>query len=323
MADFRGNRFTREFELDVPIVQGPMGGASGSALVAAVSNAGGLGILPIWVLSPEDVTQAVRETRKLTARNFGVNVRADLVQVDHIMAAIDEGVSIIHLFWGDPSASMQPIRMAAARMICTIGDPDAAKAALDAGASALIAQGVEAGGHVLSEMPLRDLLRSVLPMAGEVPVLAAGGLADATDVAEVMRMGASGALLGTRFVATEESIAHDDYKQALLEAGADSTARSECFEIGWPNAPHRHLRNDTYTAWENMGRPEPGARPGEGETVLRMGDAELPRYSVMPPQRGMAGDVRAAVMYAGTGVERISDCPEASAVVRELAYGMV
>jgi NAD(P)H-dependent flavin oxidoreductase YrpB (nitropropane dioxygenase family) len=296
-----------------------MGGAAGSALVAAVSNAGGLGILPVWFLAPEDVAQAVRETRELTARNFGVNLRADFVQVDHIKAAIDEGVSIIHLFWGDPSESMEPIRMAGAKAICTIGTPEAARIALDAGASALIAQGVEAGGHVLSEVPLRDLLHSVVPIAGEIPVLAAGGLADAEDVAHVMGLGASGALLGTRFVATEESISHDDYKKALLEAGADSTARSECFEIGWPNAPHRHLRNDTYTVWESMGRPAPGARPGEGETILRMGDLEIPRYSVMPPERGMAGDVRAAVMYAGTGVDRISDCPKASAVVRELA----
>jgi len=158
----------------------------------------------------------------------------------------------------------------------------------------------------------------VLPLAGEVPVVAAGGLANAEDVATVMRLGASAALLGTRFVATRESMAHDDYKQALLEAGADATARSECFEIGWPNAPHRHLHNDTHDAWERAGRPAPGNRPGEGETILRMGDAEIPRYSVVPPQQGMTGDVRAAVLYAGTGVERIRDCPAASAVIREL-----
>ncbi|MEQ8859292.1 MAG: nitronate monooxygenase [Pseudomonadales bacterium] len=319
MADFPGNRFTNDFELDVPIVQGPMGGAAGSELVAAVCNAGGLGILPIWFLTPVQAALAVRETRQLTARSFGVNLRADLVQTDHITAAVDEGVSIIHLFWGDPSASMEPIRAAGARMICTVGDAGAARRALAAGASALIAQGVEAGGHVLGEVPLRDLLGSVVPIAGTVPVVAAGGLANAEDVAEVMSLGASGALLGTRFVATRESISHDDYKQALIKAGADSTARSECFEIGWPNAPHRHLSNETYTSWERAGRPAAGARPGEGDILLRAGDIEVPRYSVMPPERGMVGNVRGAVLYAGTGVARIGDCPDAATVVRELA----
>lgn len=275
-------------------------------------------MLPVWFLAPEQVAQTVRETRELTARNFGVNLRADLAQIDQIIAATDEGVSVVHLFWGDPAACMA-IRRAGVRMICTVGNADAARVALDAGADALIAQGVEAGGHVLGETLLRDLLHSVVPIAGEVPVVAAGGLATAEDVAEIMSLGASGALLGTRFVATRESNAHDDYKQALLEAGVDSTVRSECFDIGWPNAPHRHLGNATYTAWERAGRPAAGARPGEGETILRIGDVEVPRYSVMPPERGMVGDVRAAAMYAGTGVERISDCPDASTVVRDLA----
>jgi len=319
MTSFTGNRFTREFALDLPIVQGPMGGVAGPELVAAVCNAGGLGILPVWVLPADEVAEAVAATRRLTDRSFGVNIRADLAQLDHIRTAIDAGVSLIHLFWGDPSASLGPIRAAGARMMCTIGDPDAARAALDAGAIALVAQGVEAGGHVLGEIPLAELLDAVLPIAGDVPVLAAGGLADAADVASVMARGAAGALLGTRFVATEESQAHDDYKRALLEAGADATARSECFDIGWREAPHRHLVNDTFVDWDRAGRPAPGARPGEGDTVLRLGELDIPRYSVMPPERGMTGDIRAAVLYAGTGVDRVRDCPPAAAVVRALA----
>lgn len=319
MAGFSGNRFTREFDLAVPIVQGPMGGAAGPELVAAVANAGGLGMLPVWTLPPDRVADAIAETQRLTSRSFGVNLRADLVQLDHIRAALDAGATIVHLFWGDPSVSMAPVRAARAKMMATIGDAEAAAAALDVGADALIAQGVEAGGHVLSEIPLNALLEAVLPLAGDVPVVAAGGLADAHDVAEVMALGASGALLGTRFVATVESLAHEDYKQALLDAGADATPRSECFDIGWPDAPHRHLVNDTFAAWDRAGRPPPGQRPGESDTVLRMGDLELPRYSVMPPQCGMTGDIQSAVMYAGTGVAKIGDCPSASDVIRALA----
>ncbi|MEZ5558163.1 MAG: nitronate monooxygenase [Pseudomonadales bacterium] len=313
------NRFAREFNLEVPIVQGPMGGVAGPELVAAVASAGGLGVLPIWTMTPAQIQRAVAETKRLTAGNFAVNVRADLHQFDHVSAAIESGVSVIHLFWGDPSPYAKVIREANARMVCTVWDEASAAIAVDAGAQALIAQGVEAGGHVLSELPLRDLLDRVLPIAGGIPVVAAGGLATAEDVRDAVGAGASGALLGTRFVATLESIAHDEYKAALIEAGPDATARSECFEIDWPDAPHRHLRNDTYMAWQAAGRPEPGSRPGEGDVILKMGDAEIPRYSVVPPRRGMRGQIRDAVLYAGTGVHRITNIPGAAAVVRDLA----
>ena len=319
MGSFTGNRFTRQFELDVPIVQGPMGGAAGPELVAAVSNAGGLGVLPVWTLEPERVASEIEATRKLTSRGFAVNIRADLVQIEWIQAAIDAGVSIIHLFWGDPSESMAPITASGARMMATVGAPEAARIALGAGADALVVQGVEAGGHVLSETPLDALLESIAALSGDVPIVAAGGLATAEDVARVMARGASGALLGTRFVATRESIAHKDYKQALLAAGADATARSECFEIGWPDAPHRHLKNSTYSAWDRAGRPGAGSRPGEGDVILQMGELAFPRYAVMPPQRQMSGEIEAAVMYAGMGVERIHACPGAGEVVGELA----
>ncbi len=319
MRQFAGNAFTRAFALDVPIVQGPMGGVAGPELVAAVANAGGLGVLPIWPQPPDRARDDIEQTRKLTRRPFAVNLRADLVQLDHLRIALDGGVPIVHLFWGDPSPSMAPIREADARMICTVGDAETARAAMDAGAQALIAQGVEAGGHVQSETPLRHLLDAVLAVAGRAPVIAAGGLVGAEDVARVVRAGAAGALLGTRFVATMESLAHDDYKQALIEAGADATVRSECFDDGWPQAPHRHLKNETFGTWQRAGRPPPGTRPGEGDVVLRMGEDVLERYAVVPPLRGMTGDVRNAAMYAGTGVASIGECLPAARVVEQLA----
>jgi len=318
MNSIATNRLTEMFELLVPIVQGPMGGVAGPELIAAVANAGALGILPIWTLSPEQVRAAVTATQSLTSRGFAVNVRADLQQQDQIQAAIDSGVAVVHSFWGDPGACAAQVKQAGARLLCTVGDAPSARAALDAGADALIAQGVEAGGHVRSEMPLEQLLEEVLTLAEGVPVVAAGGLATAEDVARVIALGAAGALLGTRFVATHESMAHDDYKQALIQAGAGSTVRSECFDIGWPDAPHRHIKNDTFLTWDSAGRPGPGARPGEGEVILAMGDVEIPRYAVMPPALGMTGAVHSAVLYAGTGVERIHNIASAAEVIAEL-----
>ncbi len=315
---FTGNGLTERLGLKLPIVQGPMGTVAGPDLVAAVSSAGGLGMLPVWNHPLPVSEREIRATRALTDKPFGVNLRADLVQTDMIQMALNEGVELIHLFWGNVEASMRAVRASNAQMLATVWDADSAKAALDAGAVALIAQGVEAGGHVMSEIPLTRLLAEVLDIAPGVPVIAAGGMTDAGDVAAKMAEGADGVLLGTRFVVSDESLAHEAYKQALIDAGADATVRSMLFDIGWEAAPHRNLRNTTFDAWEAAGRPAPGARPGEGETVYRWNGTDIPRYSVMPPLRGMEGALLAGVLYAGTGVDKVRAIQPAGAIVAEL-----
>ncbi|NOX81650.1 MAG: nitronate monooxygenase [Alphaproteobacteria bacterium] len=301
-----------------------MGGVSGPELVAAVANAGGLGILPIWASPPDTALQSIAKTQALTNYPFAVNLRADFVQTEHISAAVDAGVSLFNLFWGDPAASMPAINTGGARLISTIGDGDTAKRALDVGAAALIAQGVEAGGHVAGEMELEALLDVVLPIAGDIPVIAAGGLATPQDVAHVLSLGASGALFGTRFAATEESNAHDVYKQALIRAEEGSTVRTMCFDGMWPNAPHRVLKNSTFEDWEAAGRPPQGQRPGEDDIILHTPDGmTFQRYFVAPPGRHMTGDLEAAAMYAGTGVSKITNCPSAAEVMGDLVSQLV
>jgi len=303
-------------------VLGPVGGAASPELVAAVANAGGLGLFPIYTRSADVAVGQIKRTQHLTDGAIGVNLRADMVQLDHVRAAIDADVRIFHLFWGDPSPFMEVIKASEARTLVTVGDSVAARMALDAGADGLVAQGVEAGGHVLGETPLKQLLDSVVPLAGEVPVIAAGGLADTDDVSAVMALGASGVVLGTRFVATKESAAHQLYKEALLAAGADSTVRTQCFDGGWPNAPHRVLRNSTFDVWTDAGQPPSGKRPGEGDVVLQAGSLQFVRYSAMHPMEGMTGDIEAACMYAGMGVGRIRDCPSAAEVMADLKKGL-
>lgn len=315
--------FIALFDLEVPLVQGPMGGISGPRLVSAVAEAGALAILPIWYLDLPAARAAIAEARAATSRSFAVNIRADLDQGDHIACALDAGVTTIHLFWGDPASSMPMIRGRNARMIATVSDTDTAKAALDAGAGALIAQGVEAGGHVLGSTPLGLLLDEVMPLAGDTPVIAAGGLADSTDVLEVIDRGAAGALLGTRFVATPESDAHDIYRQALIDARAEDTARTCCFDISWPDAPHRVLRNSTLRRWEDAGMPAAGSRPGEGEIVAEIpGLGAVPRYHTSPPIGAMRGEVEALAQYAGTGVTKIRSIVSASEIVREIGSAL-
>lgn len=320
MTSATQTRFTDALALRLPIVQAPMGGVSGPKLVASAVDAGALGVLPIWFAPREVALELIGATRTLTVQPFAVNLRADLVQLDHIAAAADAGVSLFHLFWGDPTPCMSPIRAAGARMLATVWDADSTKRALDAGACALIAQGVEAGGHVKGTTPLAELLPEVVELAGEVPVAAAGGLADGGDIAWAMACGADAAVLGTRFAATVESDAHEQYKQALLRARGDATVRSTCFDGMWPDAPHRTLRNTTFEAWDAAGRPEAGSRPGEGDVILRDAAGQAyPRYSMMVPTQRMSGDWEAAALYAGTGVTRITDLP----TVRQLIEALV
>ena len=229
---------------------------------------------------------------------------------------------MIHVFWGSPQRDVATIAESQAVLMATVDSPEAARAALDAGARILIAQGVEAGGHVLSETPLQALLASILELAGDTPVVAAGGIVTPHDVEAMKDAGAAGVLCGTRFVACEESLAHPGYKSALIAAGADATVRTQVFDIGWPNAPLRALSNSTYQMWDEAGRPASGERPGEGDVILRVGEGvEIPRYAAMPPMRGMEGEIEAAVMYAGVGVERVHDVKPAAEIVHELAAG--
>ena len=315
--------FTRAFGMSVPIVQAPMGMAAGPRLVAAAAEAGALGVLPVWTAPIDTAVGMIKATQALTSRPFAVNIRADLVMHDMIAAAIDQGVGIVHLFWGDPAASMGAIRRGGARMIATVSDAETTRKALDAGAAGLIAQGVEAGGHVLGSMPLKELLPVAVAMAGEVPVAAAGGLSDAADIAEVFAAGASAAVLGTRFVAAEESEAHPAYRGALIAAGAEDTVRTLCFDGGWPDAPHRVLRNSTFRAWEQAGGPARGARPGEGDIVMRnAAGAPIARYNCAPPHMTMTGDLEAATLYAGMGVGKITDVRPVGALIDEIMQGL-
>jgi nitronate monooxygenase len=314
------NNFLTEFGISVPLIQGPMGGISGPRLVGAVANSGALGVLPIWAESLEGAQGLIVQTKVLTSKAFAVNLRADLKQLEHIAMAADLGVNTFHLFWGDPSDSAVTIRAKNMKFLATVGDRDAALKALDAGASAIVAQGVEAGGHVLSETPLPQLLSDVLPISGGVPVIAAGGITDLASAQIFFDMGASGVLCGSRFAASVESDAHEQYKAEIVSAGNNSTVRSLCFDLGWPDAPHRTLRNSTYQMWEEAGFPKRGERPGEGDVVLvTKGGAELPRYFVKPPKKDMSGDILATAMYAGEGVSRINAVLSSASIIEEFS----
>jgi nitronate monooxygenase len=139
--------------------------------------------------------------------------------------------------------------------------------------------------------------------------VAAGGLATHADVARVRARGAAGAMLGTRFLATAESGAHDAYKAALVAAGAGSTALTVCFDGGWPQASHRVLRTLTLERWEDAGCPARRRRPGDGDVVATRAGTPIARYDDSPPLAGDVGAIEEMCLYAGEGCDAIDDVP--------------
>jgi nitronate monooxygenase len=190
---------------------------------------------------------------------------------------------------------------------------------VDLGADYLVAQGTEAGGHVQSSTPLYELLPKVLEVAKGTPVLVAGGISHGAKLRTALIAGASGAVVGTRFVATQESEAHAQYKEALVRAEGKETAMSVCFQDGWTGATHRTLRNDTLERWEAAGCPPVGSRPGEGDVVATGPNGiTATRYSTLSPRQGFRGTLTDLALYAGQGVGDVKDIPTAQQLVERL-----
>jgi nitronate monooxygenase len=304
--------------IGIPILQAPIGSMSSPQLAAAVSNAGAMGSIALTWCEPGKAARQVAATRALTRAPFFGNFVLSFPPAS-LAASLDAGLPVVTFSWGLPGNLVNDVRARGALIGIQVGTAEGARRALDGGCDFLVCQGVEAGGHVQSSKPLSELLSAVLDLAGDVPVVAAGGLADGGDIGRVLRAGAAGAMLGTRFVASVESLAHADYKRALVEAGSADTAMSGCFDGGWPYALHRVLRNVTLADWEAAGCPPAGARPGEGDVVATFPGGEvIRRYDDSPPRHDAQGSVLECCLYAGAGVGKIRDVRPAAQLVEEL-----
>ena len=303
-----------------PIFQAPMGRTAPPELAAAVTNAGGLGMLGTSWDTPVAMRNKIRATSALTRGSFAVNLAMPWDQHERLDIALEEGIRIVSLFWGDPAPYLRQAHDAGAIVIHTVATPEEARRVVDLGVDLVVAQGVESGGHVWSTVSTMVLVPLVCDAVPGVPVIAAGGVADVRVVRAALALGAQGVWLGTRFLATDESGAHDEFKKRLLTARATDTVYTTLFDQGWPDAPHRALRNSTIEVWEKAGCPLPGARPGEGDVIGSFPDgAPIPRYGVPAPMRGAAGEIEAFALYAGQSVGLIRDLRPVAAVIAELA----
>ena len=312
---------TERLGIDLPIIQAPMGGAVGPRMVAAVSNAGGVGMLVPWRAKAETVQQQIRETRALTSRPFGVNLVLDFPQEERLDVCLEEHVPIISFFWGDPSALAPRAKARGAIVLHTVGSAVEAKRAVDAGVDIVVAQGWEAGGHVRGTVATLPLVPAVVDAVAPVPVVAAGGIADGRGLAAALALSAAGAWIGTRFLASEEATIHPRYRERLLAAReTDTVYLKDLFDVRWPNAPHRALRNHTVEAWEAAGCPTSGKCPGEGEVIARSRSAgDVVRYQSYTPGADAEGDIDALSLWAGQGVSLVSKVQPAGDIVREIA----
>jgi len=305
--------------IDLPLVQAPIGRAATPRLVAAVSGAGGLGMMALSWTRPERVAGVVEQVRFLTDRPFGVNVILAWDQRARVEAALAAGVRVVSTFWGDPAPFASMCRQAGAVHVHTVGSAADARAAVDAGVNVVVAQGWEAGGHVLGQVASLPLVPAVVDAVDPVPVIAAGGVGDGRGLAAVLALGAAAAWVGTAFVVAEESGAHPSYQDAITTADETSTSYSVLFDGGWTDAPHRTLTTAQVRAWEEAGRPASGARPGEDDVVANEGTRAIRRYAADVPTAGIDGDIGSLPHYAGQSAGLVTTREPAAVIVERIS----
>lgn len=293
-----------------PVVLAGMGGVARSELVAAVTKAGGFGFLGMVREPPALIEAEVARVRAKTDRPFGVNLipaaTSPALLEAEIATCLALGVPAMTLFWDVQPAVVRRLKDAGVTVVYQIGSLDDAKRAEDAGADILIAQGREAGGHVWGNEPRNRLVADVVA-AVSLPVLAAGGIVSGRDLAEALSLGAQGVVIGTAFMATHESFAHDYHKQRLVEARDGDTLLTCDFHINWPEGAKVRVLNNSVTRGLR-GDPKSGSREAIGDEEGRT----IYLFSTDSPLRSMTGDLEAMALYAGEGAGRLQSIVSAA-----------
>jgi nitronate monooxygenase len=313
----------QQLGIDYPLFSVGMGGGmAGPELVAAVSNAGACGVLGMGGLPAPYIRQQIHHLRTLTNKPFGVNILLPLLQEGQIETCLDEQVPFLVLFWGDPTPYVAEAHRRGTKVFVQVGSVEEAQAAVAAGVDAIIAQGMEAGGHVKSTVALTTIVPAVVEAVKPVPVIAAGGIANGRGVVAALGLGAQAVSMGTRFLASAETHVVQAYKDRVVQSKAEDTVYTLLFDVGWPNAAHRVLRNKVITEWEAAGCPASGQRPGEGSILGTMPVAgttvDMVKYMVFPPLSGFTGDIDYAVLYAGESCGLVHDIKPAAQIVHDV-----
>ena len=301
--------FTRLLKVRHPIASAPMGGSAGGALAAAVSRAGGLGMVGGDDGSGPWLDRELSFVASATDRPWGVGFLSWAIDPSVVERTLEYLPNAVMLSFGDPSRLVEPIRAARSVLIIQVTNLEEARRAVDLGADVIVAQGTEAGGHGArrgrSTLPFVPV---VVDLAGNIPVLAAGGIADGRGLAAVLALGAAGALIGTRFQASAEAAVDPAIHKAIVDGRAEDTERSSVLDIirdsPWPaeytgrTLGHPHL--DRWRGREAELATDAQARRDYKDDVAR---------GVVPP----------LPVWAGEAVDLITDVPSAGDIVTTLA----
>ncbi|MFI7363460.1 NAD(P)H-dependent flavin oxidoreductase [Streptomyces sp. NPDC050149] len=302
---------------ELPLIQAGMGGVATPALAAAVSGAGALGTVALYKSDRALASGLVAATARATPAVFGVNVIPEVAgallaeQLRAVLEAADREL-VVNSYGLPPVPFAREVREGGHRLVVQAGTAEDADAAVAMGTRAVVLQGTDAGGHHLGTLPVRQLLARTAERRLGVPLFAAGGVHRGADLLGLAALGASGALCGTAFVATEESGAHPAYRQALTVAGPGDTVVTDRFSIGWPGRVHRVLRSPVTEAAEPL--------PAHliAWTTVMGARRPVPRGSAAAPTREAEGRVDEMARYAGAGVGHVDAVLPAAAVVARL-----
>jgi nitronate monooxygenase len=307
--------------IEVPIIAAPMGGITGPELAAAVSNAGGLGIMAAGQSPPAVLRREIQRLRQLTDRPFGVNLLLVLPQDESVAVCLEEGVPIVSFYLGDAAPYVERCHAAGAIVVDQIGSVSAARRSAEAGVDVVIAQGLEAGGHVTGDVSTMVLVPRVVDAIAPRPVVAAGGIADGRGLVAALALGAEAVVLGTRFLATPEAMAHPIYKQRVVTASEEDTVRTRLFGYGMPGLPHRVLRTRFVAEWladEARGEESRPDEPVIGQ--IRLGEQMVPirRFMKAAPTSDTTGEIESMPLYAGQSAGLVREIKPPATIVREL-----
>jgi NAD(P)H-dependent flavin oxidoreductase YrpB (nitropropane dioxygenase family) len=289
-----------------------MGSILSPELAAAVSNAGGLGQVTFAGIEVEDARRRLDRLASLTSKPFGVNVLIPYLDMEIVALAVQRA-RVIDFFWGEPDPELvRIVHDAGALASWQVGSTAEAMAAEAAGCDFVIAQGIEAGGHIRGTLGLLPLLSAVLD-AVSVPVLAAGGIGTGRSIAAVLVAGAAGVRMGTRFIAAEESNAHPDYVKAVIAARAEDAVRTSKFHVECPLCPSTHgVLRQAIEAADAIQESYVAEIELDGERH------QIERFRGIPPFKGIVGHIEAMACYAGQSVGDVKEVQPAAEIVAEL-----
>jgi nitronate monooxygenase len=306
---------------DVPILLAGMGGVARWELAAAVAQAGGYAMLGMVREDPALIESEVKALRAATARRFAVNVIPAATAPDlldrQLGLCLDLGVTDFTFFWDVMPSVVERVKKRGCFVLHQIGTAEAARQAEDAGADILIAQGVEAGGHVHGRTGTLALVEDIAGRR-KLPVVASGGIATGAGLVAALALGAQGIQCGTAFLATTESFAHDYHKRRVVAAAGSDTVLTDIFVLNWP--AHAAVRVIANSVTEKLGFDLMGHDPEKlpREVIGHEGKRPLYRYSTDSPLRITTGDLETMALFAGQSAGAITDIIPAGERLRRI-----